>query len=377
MRDARCTCQGDKYSDTVNRVGTDLTLLDRIRGCLLGGAVGDALGAAVEFSSWGEIRDVHGDAGVTGMEAAYGRRGAITDDTQMTMFTTEGLIRAAVRLHHKGITTVTGVVWHAYQRWLVTQGEEQAGNWQGEKLDGWLIEVDALHARRAPGSTCVSALTSGLMGAPDLPINDSKGCGGVMRVAPIGLVVAPEVAFAHGIDVAAITHGHPGGYLPAGALAAMIASIVVRGASITDAVTDATALLRPQRDHEAVVRLLDRGRRIGIAGPLDASTLELLGGGWVGDEALAIAVACAVGADDFRHGVLAAANHSGDSDSTAAICGNLLGALWGVDAIPREWLAELELREEIDMLAHDLHHQFHAADKAVRSASWFMRYPGW
>jgi ADP-ribosylglycohydrolase len=118
-------------------------------------------------------------------------------------------------------------------------------------------------------------------------------------------------------------------------------------------------------------------RRIGIAGPLDASTLELLGGGWVGDEALAIAVACAVGADDFRHGVLAAANHSGDSDSTAAICGNLLGALWGVDAIPREWLAELELREEIDTLAHDLHHQFHAADKAVQSASWFMRYPGW
>lgn len=357
-------------------MAADLTLLDRIRGCLLGGAVGDAIGAAVEFSSWDEIRAAHGDAGVTGMEPVYGRRGAITDDTQMTMFTAEGMIRAAVRLHHKGITTVTGVVWHAYQRWLVTQGEEQAGNWRGEKLDGWLIEVDGLHARRAPGNTCLSALTSGLMGAPDLPINDSKGCGGVMRVAPIGLVVTPEVAFAHGVDVAAITHGHPGGYLPAGALAAMIASIV-RGASITDAVTDATALLKPQRQHEEPLRLLDRGRRLGIASAIDARTIEDLGGGWVGDEALAIAVACAIGANDFRSGVLAAANHSGDSDSTAAICGNLLGAMWGVDAIPTEWLAELELRDEIDQLANDLHHQYHAADKAVTTASWFMRYPGW
>ena len=357
-------------------MGGDVTLLDRIRGCLLGGAVGDAIGAAVEFMSWHEIRERFGDAGITGMEPAYGRRGAITDDTQMTLFTTEGLIRAAVRLHHKGITTVTGVVWHAYQRWLVTQGEEQAGSWQGESIDGWLVDVPALHARRAPGTTCLSALTSGMMGSPDLPINDSKGCGGVMRVAPIGLVVTPEIAFAHGCDVAAITHGHPGGYLPAGALAAMVASIVA-GGSITDAVTDATALLRPQPRSDESLRLLDRGRRFGIAGSLDAETLERIGGGWVGDEALAIAVACAVGADDFRHGVLAAANHSGDSDSTAAICGNLLGALWGVDAIPTDWLAELELRDEIEILARDLHHQFHAADKTVETASWFMRYPGW
>ncbi len=366
----------DKYCGTISDVGTDLTPLDRIRGCLLGGAVGDAIGAAVEFASWSEICAAHGDAGITGMEPSYGRRGAITDDTQMTMFTVEGLIRAAVRLHHTGITTVTGVVWHAYQRWLVTQGEEQAGGWEGEKVDGWLADVTGLHERRAPGDTCLAALTSGLMGAPDIPINDSKGCGGVMRVAPVGLIATPDVAFAHGIDVAAITHGHPGGYLPAGVLAAMVASIM-HGASITDAVTDATPLLRSHRDHEDVLRLLDGGRRLGTAATLNAPTIERIGGGWTGDEALAIAVACAIGADDFRHGVLAAANHSGDSDSTAAICGNLLGALWGVDAIPREWLAELELRDEIDTLAHDLHHQFHAADKAVTTASWFMRYPGW
>jgi ADP-ribosylglycohydrolase len=80
----------------------------------------------------------------------------------------------------------------------------------------------------------------------------------------------------------------------------------------------------------------------------------LLGGGWVGEQALAIAVCCALTAEDFAEGVLRAVNHSGDSDSTGAICGNLLGAQLGEEAIPAAWLAELELREAIARLADDL-----------------------
>jgi ADP-ribosylglycohydrolase len=73
-----------------------------------------------------------------------------------------------------------------------------------------------------------------------------------------------------------------------------------------------------------------------------------LGGGWVGEEALAIAVACALQAQDMRHGMLLAVNHSGDSDSTGSICGQLLGARDGVEAIPAEWWARLELRQLIE-----------------------------
>jgi ADP-ribosylglycohydrolase len=70
-----------------------ITLRDRYRGCLLGGAVGDALGAGIVFLSLGEIRQRYGPTGVTGYVSAYGRAGAITDDTQMTLFTAEGLLR--------------------------------------------------------------------------------------------------------------------------------------------------------------------------------------------------------------------------------------------------------------------------------------------
>jgi ADP-ribosyl-[dinitrogen reductase] hydrolase len=77
---------------------TEPNRLDRIRGCLLGGAVGDALGAPVEFMSTDEIRAAFGPDGIEEFAFAYGRRGAVTDDTQMTLFTAEGLIRAEVRL---------------------------------------------------------------------------------------------------------------------------------------------------------------------------------------------------------------------------------------------------------------------------------------
>ena len=95
---------------------------DRIAGCLLGGAIGDALGAAIEFDSIDEIRRSHGPDGVTDYVEAYGRRGAITDDTQMTLFTTEGIIRASVRYRSRGICHPPSVVRHAYIRWYATQG---------------------------------------------------------------------------------------------------------------------------------------------------------------------------------------------------------------------------------------------------------------
>lgn len=71
--------------------------IDRIKGCLLGGAVGDALGAPVEFLEWAAIRNTFGAQGIVDYAPAYGRLGAITDNTQMMLFTAEGLLRAYVR----------------------------------------------------------------------------------------------------------------------------------------------------------------------------------------------------------------------------------------------------------------------------------------
>jgi ADP-ribosylglycohydrolase len=187
------------------------TRLDRIKGSLLGAAVGDALGPGIEFLSLDEIRQRFGL--LQDFVPAYGRQGAITDDTQMTLFTAEGVMRAWVRMEERGICHVPSIVHHAYLRWLLTQGERPKNADFEIRTDGWLYGKSALHSRRAPGNTCLSALRAATgWGEPAVANNNSKGCGGVMRVAPIGLVT-PSIGddarvFTLATEVAALTHGH-------------------------------------------------------------------------------------------------------------------------------------------------------------------------
>ncbi len=211
----------------------------RFLGCLLGGAVGDALGAPIEFEGFQSIVNHFGPHGIRDFAPVYGHIGAITDDTQMTLFTAEGLLRAQIRSVNKGICHPPSVVHRAYLRWLHTQGETPTQLAVTIPMDGWLIGTTELWSRRAPGVTCLSSLrNTGEIGAP--ATNDSKGCGGVMRVAPVGLAVQPEVAFQMGSEVAALTHGHPSGYLSAAYLALLISN-VVHGASLREAILAAKA----------------------------------------------------------------------------------------------------------------------------------------
>ena len=320
------------------------TLRDRYRGCLLGGAVGDALGAGIEFLALAEIRDLHGPTGVTGYVPAYGRAGAITDDTQMTLFTAEGLLRH----QHQPPSSrdPAAALWRAYRRWLNTQyGEPAAGS------RGWLSSQQFLHHGRAPGTTCLSALNAGHPGAVSKPVNNSKGCGGVMRVAPAGL--AGGDPFSLGCQAAALTHGNPSGYLAAGALAMMVSELI-RGRDLRTAVATAITRLQQADDGEEVTAALTAALRTAELGPLSADAIGIFGQGWTAEEALAIATYCALTADTFRSGVLHAVNHEGDSDSTGAICGNLLGTAFGVHAIDGDLLAQLEGGEVITQVADDL-----------------------
>lgn len=81
----------------------------------------------------------------------------------------------------------------------------------------------------------------------------------------------------------------------------------------------------------------------------------MLGQGWVGEETLAIAVYCSLKyTNDFTKALRLAVNHSGDSDSTGAVCGNILGAYLGVQSIPEQWINQVELSDLIIKLADKL-----------------------
>jgi ADP-ribosyl-[dinitrogen reductase] hydrolase len=203
--------------------------------------------------------------------------------------------------------------------------------------------------------TCLSALEDGKPGSISHPANDSKGCGGVMRVAPIGL--ARDDPFTLGCQAAALTHGHPNGYFAAGALALMISELAA-GGSLSAAVAIAISRLQEADGAGQVADALTAAARAAELGPLSADAISLLGEGWVAEEALVIAAHCAMTATDFRSGVLRAVNHGGDSDSTGAICGNLLGTSLGADAIDSDMLADLEGRDIITQVADDLYGAF-------------------
>ncbi len=356
---------------------TPLNLSDRIRGSLLGGAVGDALGAPIEFMSLAEIRDRFGADGLTDYASAYGRRGAITDDTQMTLFTADGLLRGWVRASERGIGNPLVAIHRAYYRWLLTQGERPPTAINAGR-DGWLFQVEDLHSRRAPGMTCLSALREAEdLLSPEIAKNNSKGCGGVMRVAPIGLfastIGADDRVFDMAAEAAALTHGHPTGFLAAGYLAVMIAAIL-RGEDVAGGMEAADIYLQSKDGRGEVQRAVDTARELAARGRPSPEDIENLGGGWVAEEALAIAVCAALVARDFTDGVLLAVNHSGDSDSTGAIAGNLLGAQLGVAAIPIAWLDELELRTEIERIACDL--EMIGSGRIPSGRAW-DGYPGW
>ncbi|MER5418237.1 ADP-ribosylglycohydrolase family protein [Streptosporangium roseum] len=356
----------------------------RVRGCLLGGALGDALGAPVEFDSLGEIRRQYGPAGLT--EPApdlLGRVGLITDDTQMTLFTVEGLIRG------DDVTAVR----RAYLRWLDTQQHPSPPPADGGFRTGRLREQRWLYSQRAPGNACLSglrhreAVAPARFGEPG-PVNPgSKGCGTVMRSAPFGLRArSARHAFELAAECAQITHGHPTGYLAAGAFAAVVHYLTEAGTPedgtpereepLARAVRKAMDLLSAYPSHQETTEALRAAVSLAAEGAPSPERVESLGGAWIAEEALAIAVYCALvnpGPHDVRQALLLAVNHSGDSDSTGAVCGNLLGALHGEAALPRDWLAHLEGRDAITGLADDFAAQ--SADGHEATGGWLTKYP--
>jgi ADP-ribosyl-[dinitrogen reductase] hydrolase len=192
----------------------------------------------------------------------------------------------------------------------------------------------------------MSALGAGGKGSIIHPINNSKGCGGVMRVAPIGLVskgLTLEQTFQLAAEAAACTHGHPSGYLSAGAMASLVRSLA-EGAGLRSAAEQTLAILRSYDRHDETEDSIKKA--LALAGQPcgdQAAAVETLGGGWVGEEALAIGLYAALSAGSFVEAIRIATNHSGDSDSTASIAGQLWGAMNGLDGIPHTWTSALDV----------------------------------
>lgn len=358
----------------------------RVLGCLLGGAIGDALGAPIEFLSFKRIEELYGKGGITDYVEHSGRKGEFTDDTQMLLFTAEGILRAWHRSIQKGIdgAQIT-TVGQSYYRWLETQGYEVPKNLKLSNYNSsWLLRNKVLHKKRAPGNTCLESLLSGKAGSVDKPINNSKGCGTVMRIAPAGLIFnhSVKIAFKEGMEFSALTHGHPSGYLSGGLLSAIIA-LLCNGVPLREAIDQGLEILKQYNQHHEVLKKVEQALYLYRSNlhkeEIESSLIHQLGGGWVAEEALAISLLCALHyQNNFEKAVLAAVNHDGDSDSTGAITGNILGLLVGIENIPKRWIDNLMHSEIVHQVAEDIYHGFSVLTYELheeKNRQWALRYP--
>lgn len=367
--------------------------LDPIRGCLFGGAVGDALGYAVEFIEDYVIFERYGSEGIT--EYALDKvtcKALISDDTQMTLFTANGLLVGDTRGCMRGIQGWPRVyVAMAYQDWLYTQtGSYENRAERGYNQRSWLCDVPELYARRSPGNTCLSALseaarTGHIEDYIENPKNNSKGCGGVMRIAPLALnyQMAIDKLDMEAAQIAAITHGHSLGYMPAAVLCHIINRIVFPGEKkmtlreiVVEAKKTAEKIFEGDKHLNELTDIIDRAIVLSENDFDDLENIRALGQGWVAEETLAIAIYCSLRySDNFSRGIIAAVNHSGDSDSTGAVTGNILGALIGYEAIEGKWKKDLECADIILEMADDLCHGCQMGEySSYHDASWALKY---
>ena len=336
----------------------------------MGGAIGDALGFPVGAYTYEDIVSEFGPGGIQRYKLNEEGLAVISDDTQMSLFTVNGILLKSTAdiLNKEEEYSYEYYIEKAYLEWLLTQ-QKSWNDVQQQDFSCWLSQVKELFVSRDSRTTCLSALCN--LAAHREVENESCGSGGLMRIAPIGLMAAlhpdqmsGEETVRLGAEVARITHKHPLGFLPAGCFAYLLQRMLSfeqpEPQQLKEALEESFHLLSAVYPEEktSVVRLrekIEQAIALADSGKPHYKVMQELGEGWVAEENLAIAVYCTLCHwGDFQGAVVAAVNHSGDSASTGAVTGNLMGVLTGYTELPEYELEHLELREVIREITRDL-----------------------
>lgn len=284
---------------------TDLS--DKALAVLLGSALGDALGATVEFMSPSEIMMKHGVHNrIRGGGWLYLKPGQVTDDTQMSLCIARSLAR-------NGKFVLEDIA-REFSKWL-----------RGNPVDAGATCVQGIRLYINLGTTCVK------------PSRWHAGNGALMRNAPVALATYGDDArlSSWSLGQAHLTHNHPLSDMGCLLAGRMIHSALA-GGSLRELkeIADAGVMKAPEFSYE----------------PYPGKTT-----GYVADT-LATVFHCLFTTSTFEECLVKTVNLGGDGDTTGCIAGGIAGALYGTRGLPRKWLSKLDrkVREEIDMLAGKL-----------------------
>jgi len=297
-----------------------MELIERIRGCLLGLAVGDAVGTTVEFKhrdSFEPVTDMMG-GGPFGVPA-----GAWTDDTSMA------LCLATSLLEKNGFDAQDQM--ERYWRWY---------------QDGYLSSIGRCFDI---GATTRQALErfhenkNPYSGSTD---PHTAGNGSIMRLAPVVMMYYPDLesVLHYSVKSSRTTHA---------ALECLEACQILAGVIYRAIQGNNKQVVLVEKDLFPVTS--EALKEISYGDYFDKSENQIQSTGYV-VQSLEAALWSFWTTDSYEAAILRAVNLGDDADTTAAICGQVAGVYYGESGIPKQWLEKLMMREEIANLAERLFH---------------------
>ena len=332
--------------------------MNRFRGCLLGMAVGDAIGAAVEKKSYEEICETYGPAGLLGYDTVNGLA-EITSYTQVAAFTVNGLLLAISRGQtHDAMAYVT----MAMKEWASVQHFPK----DPHRRSCWLRGTAAFRRRKCMDPRTLDALTRDVLGTPKKPSNQAEGPGSLTTAVAMGMYFHPERMQFHeigvlGAQVVALTHGEPMAFLSGSVLAYVIAAILndpegeleshFRLAAQTVADQFGKEFPQALRLQKALLEIIEKAKDPTAQ---NVAVMESIGCATCAQVLAGAMYAVLAGRGDFDTSAIIAVNHSGKSAAVGAVAGAILGAKMGQESLPEFYLECLEAAQVLPELATDL-----------------------
>lgn len=328
------------------------------KGCLLGLAVGDAMGYTVDKKSWQEICEDYGPNGLLGYDLVNGTAD-ITSYTQLAAFVANGLLLGLIRGNPEKYTNYMAL---GVREWAKSQ-QFRAST---EKTHCWLAQVPEMRRRHCMDTRMLDSLSREVLGTPEAPVLRSVTPGALTTAVAVALAYDPERMESKQIgrlaaEAVAFTHGEPEAFLSGAVVAYSLVLILQQPEKplaqhflrAAEAVQAQFGEAWPQAAR--ITALLQKAvelTRDPELSPLAAMTLlecttaaECLAGA---------AYACMIHPANFDEAMIAAVNHSGRSAAVGALTGAFLGAKLGVEALPEFYLESLEPVAVLEELARDL-----------------------
>ncbi len=329
--------------------------LSGCRGCLLGLAVGDAMGYPVDEKTWEEIQDDYGPNGLLGYDLVNG--GAVGSAyTQVVAYVANGLLLGVSRAKAENYLSYIGV---SLREWARAQHFPR----DPERSYCWVAKIPQMRVRQCKDSRMLDALRMENLGTMEKPVNRASSTGSLPGAVAVGLAcsergLSRDMVARLGAQTMALTHGNVETFLCGAILAETIASLLEDPAQPLRTVLES-----------AIARMVSiYGSRFAQAQELSdmlfdimnrrddepRAIMELLRCETAPECVAGAIYACLTAGEDFDTAMILAVNHSGRSGAVGSLTGAILGAKMGAEALPEFYLESLEAAKVLEELANDL-----------------------